>query len=1247
MSNGDYIPADANTTELLSKYLQAGDEIICTAVKKDDLPMYSYAEEEEEIDEGGEVKSTLKTVEIQPQWIATSAELLGSSGVPVEEEKNAETKKDIVDETVAKEEESNSATKVANFDDDEVGVLEEQLGDMFDYEDDVVFLEDVDIPDEDNGTSSATQKKSTPIPATSSAKPETKKISDKKDAIIEEEETVVENDPKEQATQENTPTSVDETLATKAIAKVQAPPKEVAVVTEEIFTDTARIVQLKRPSKGNNETSKVVTGIFEILSGKFSKRRVTVSNASMYVWGHHLDKANLMFHLKYGDECTIEYRVAEIKASEDTPPEEGAQTNSLVKTPIVKTLWFGDINSAPATLADNPNFSLWLTHHSIDEKDFQKWIKNQVPNRPFFPYPSDIFSCKVIGYVREDKFFAQGVFLEIEDMIRKIDDTDKPKEAVEVVPPGTEDAEDPAVKFEEQEQQKIDQPDVTGKEKKHSEITWKDPPASDSRQIAILMQDDFFVCGVTVGSADLRFLLRPDDIVSCQIQAITNADKRRLKKELSQMPELTVTHIAYLGYVGPKRPKQANLAPAYAPFIDKYLKTKGLTMEEFEAMRSPNVERAAGEVNGQFNQPPPSTGGQGQFMSPFSGPPVGFMGPRGPFMGPRGPMMGFGGPPVGFGPPGSFGPPGPPVNMASVIATRAVNLLSPEDPKVRTFFQFPQEIEIAAKITKILTQALIHEMKGNIQSKMNSNLPTVSDLVAQNLQVRTAEQVLLKVGDGASAPSLQDQLKEVEDRLAKEAEAAKAAANEANKSKPIVRDAKKMLESYKAAKAATEKKEMMPLEYLREYGLNKKKITTDKTTIWFGDVGFPKTTRTNYKTIIGKDNYYTLSTLYHFLSYNPNIAQYQAYFRAAQSVGVSPVLKADLEDVHQYLTNKSFPKPKNVESISHKDLNPQLFISEKVAEWKDKYLGGKRAGSVPAANNSSKLSRMDDDELKAQAQIQLLAQSQQHQQQAPVKEKRQSRFDQAVHPTKGFSQMPPTNPPLGPIPITNTNPFDIAPSMQQQQPFSQQLQPIPFGQPQFGQALNPFGPSIEQQLMLQQQQQLQQQQLIQQQQQQTNMQFLQQQQWHQQQQQQLIGQPSDPFSRNNVFDPLGQQQQQQTSASDGFHQMDLERERGRGNQDYNRRSPTFERMQEVRPRSPTFRSRSPSVRDGGKRNADYDPFNPTESPPPRMEDPYRQAEIDARAERDRQLQVNITSFFLMKINNATMQFRPKLNPLHV
>jgi hypothetical protein len=255
---------------------------------------------------------------------------------------------------------------------------------------------------------------------------------------------------------------------------------------------------------------------FTMTSGQFNKKIVSVSNNCMYAWGHSLSKANLMLNLKPGDKCSVKYS---IERPTDAAP-----------CPLVKALWFGSQKSTPTNPSD-PGFSNWLKSKNLAGKEFMDWIENQVPPKPYFPYSTNIYSCKIIGFLREEgNFSAQGVYLEF------------------------------------------------------FRITAN---AADARTIGLLMREDFYVCGSAVGDLDLRFLLHRGDRINCQLMPISNMDKLRLQKELALPSSNDVTYIANLGYLGTERPQEAGQSLDSNRALEKWLASKGHTLEEFRAMINP------------------------------------------------------------------------------------------------------------------------------------------------------------------------------------------------------------------------------------------------------------------------------------------------------------------------------------------------------------------------------------------------------------------------------------------------------------------------------------------------------------------------------------------------------------------------------------------------------------------------------------------------------------------------------------
>ena len=112
------IPASANTVELLSKFLQVGDELLCHVEQRANPEKFVYDEEDEEMSGAGTVTKKSKKVEIYPEWFASSAALVTDA--------NRGKKAEFVNE-------SNPGNSFGN---------EDQYVEALDL-DDVLFLDDV------------------------------------------------------------------------------------------------------------------------------------------------------------------------------------------------------------------------------------------------------------------------------------------------------------------------------------------------------------------------------------------------------------------------------------------------------------------------------------------------------------------------------------------------------------------------------------------------------------------------------------------------------------------------------------------------------------------------------------------------------------------------------------------------------------------------------------------------------------------------------------------------------------------------------------------------------------------------------------------------------------------------------------------------------------------------------------------------------------------------------------------------
>ena len=634
INSKETIPPSANTTALLSKYIQAGDELKCSVTRKEDLDKFSYVQEEEEFDTDGNIKQKLKTNEIQPHWLATSAEL-------------------IVPSTGKKGE------NIEVFDCDE-GLSEDQLDD-----DDVILIEDVDISDVDESPKKLSQSHT-----------------EKQECSTAEEKV------------NGTSLKVDNHKSPSFKKSV----KPLMTAIEKSQIAKAKLVQLVKPGQ---DCVKVVSAVFQILTGHLSGTLVTVLNNRMYAWGHHLGLANLMINLQYGEECTIEYQI-DVAAN----GKSGASNlKSSLKT--VTSLWFGSKTAPSARPGGDPLFYAWLSQRNIDEKYFFKWIRNQVPPKPFLPLISDQYNGKVIGYIREDNFTAVGVFLKLGGLVRKASENNLSSKVVPLEQNPTK-RQDELIDASELEKAPEGESDLVKKLNKINK--WSEKQKEDG-EIAILNREDFYVCGVGVGCADLRLLLKINDAVICQIRPVHQNDKKPMGNNFAQLQNRSVTQVVFMGFVGPHCPKESNLAPTSSPHLAKFLRNRGLSMPEFVSMRNPPLENTEPSQHDGTQQLPLNLGGApGPFLGNRSAPPGHLFGASGHFI-PQVPMV--------------------QINIATNLAARAINIPSPYSMGVRSLLQNPAEFAIATKVAKVLTQALIHTAQGKDKSK------TISDLNSQQKELES------------------------------------------------------------------------------------------------------------------------------------------------------------------------------------------------------------------------------------------------------------------------------------------------------------------------------------------------------------------------------------------------------------------------------------------------------------------------------------------------------------------------------
>lgn len=962
---GKPIPANVKKVETLSKYIEVGDEVTCHVVKKKDLKAFKYNEE----DDDGEATE----IEIQPNWVANEAVKVdgneeegaggsknGNGGIEKDSEedkvkndsvlmpppppnirsvKSKTPSKNSKDDDSKSEENDNKKNeemekkakgkpKEASINDDDILQLEVQLGTEFDeFKNEELDMDGMEVLDElpegddyieeitilDNSKSKEERKRSLPNSDNTTSNKRSK-------------------DNSSTNTRAKTPPPPRMSLPTPVKAKsgspkskekpklptpvrAQAPQKNSPHPPPIVETPTvqAKVLQLKKPTNTKLQR-RVFCGIMEIEDGEHSGKRGFFQTSSTYVWGYHMSQANLLYHIRAGDSFICEV----------TPAQRDNQDVQL----IIKKAWLGIKSEDPQTAADNAEFSAWLVDHCLDEEMFLQWVRDDLPPKPFFPLPSKTYEAVVVLLIRETTNTGDGALARITE-----------------------------------------------------EGSLKD-------SLVLFERDDFYVCGVHVGDADMRFLIRPGDGVSCQVQEVTGREKSKMINKYPKIEEYEFNHIGLLAYVGSKRPKSATLKPTDSMELHRFLDGKGLSVEEFGQMReiknkeSNSKESTPEQGSVEPNQPnvintsliPPNIAMMGMMPPRMSGYPA---------------MMNTQTPNYDL------------VTKCSTLTAKAVLMGSPDNPNIGELVSSMEEIENALFLSKMLTAALLVKMQSNMKAqlaaKYGSNVQ--STLTTQAFQITAAETQLLKPNEApapmsesvmaaqqksletnstpmpSAAKLLPQPVKSFDQRpiadrtlsaLEKQMQAKKGEIKQPEKKQPIKRDMKKLLQSFAASKnpvpkaksksssrfnkegspdiiyvdniSATQEKKrkvveeekgMSPLELIRKYNIEGKPIVLKNGYMYFGEIDFPKETRTNFK-IFRKEElmgapkeYYTLECLHHFLN---NIhLDHVVYVRTALQDNIKVVVRRpDRANLKKYLTGE-MSYVLNVENVSHRELNPHLF----------------------------------------------------------------------------------------------------------------------------------------------------------------------------------------------------------------------------------------------------------------------------------------------------------------------------------
>ena len=491
--------------------------------------------------------------------------------------------------------------------------------------------------------------------------------------------------------------------------------------------------------------------------------------------------------------------------------------------------------------------------------------------------------------------------------------------------------------------------------------------------------------------------VRPGEYVNLQVEhPISKSGKEKTLKFADVELELEVL----LAYVGAKRPKSSSVKPGESPELKEFLEEKMcMTVEEFEKMKN-STGKEEEDQNGTDTKSKKGddksvkakaaktrTGGTSRFDP---NPPAisDMFAAQAAAQKTNSAIM--------SGPATSLNR----TVQASTLTARAMMLQGVHDAKLPHLLESDVDIENAIFLSKMFTTALLHKMQDQVLSKaleMKHGKQFINIVQGQKAQATKFEETInegkrlmedkkkraIEAEKTEFNKKVDEQLRAVEESMREETR------KRATKSLSTVGSSKKMkamLESYKASKSKAQEntqnisptqnvpsvekeitrcynetpqdlaleQTMSPLQLLRLYTVQNRKVTCENDKIYFGRLSFPKDTKTNFKVTRVNEleaQYYTMDALVNFLAHMHK--SHSNYIRdSLRFENILIVRRQDRSYLEDYLTGKIDNCP-NLVQLSHEQLNPeqtslqrlgpvapsakvQENIAAKMDEWKIK-----------------------------------------------------------------------------------------------------------------------------------------------------------------------------------------------------------------------------------------------------------------------------------------------------------------------
>ncbi|XP_040578732.1 uncharacterized protein [Lepeophtheirus salmonis] len=437
----------------------------------------------------------------------------------------------------------------------------------------------------------------------------------------------------------------------------------------------------------------------------------------------------------------------------------------------------------------------------------------------------------------------------------------------------------------------------------------------------VFEKSDFYIGGVNVGHADLRILLRPKDRVYVQILEMSTADKKRYKY---MTKDKDIPLCGQLCFVGSIIPKDTYALPAESEELITYLNNIGLSIQEFTLMKNQGDESS--KVEKEAKKPDVQ---KVESQSESINGPLALIKNLTAHLSMEDNNK---------------------VMFALSLTIRALNISSITDTKANDLLQTAEDISNAVWLSKIFTHVLINKMQTKMRQKILNKFGSLigSTFKEQEKQIASYElingpqETMKNYSTNNSSPIVVDyengvkkseNIVELMKKVEKEIEntSKKPQSGFINSSKAPKRDMKKILESYATSTVppkvdSLEMNKLSPLKLLYLYIERNKTIALRNNMLYFGDIGLPLGTKTNFSMFQSRSNapkkYYTVYDLYFF--WKNRKMEHSMYKRTADREKCNYVSSDDRRVVLDYFSGRCL-KPSNLVDIPEEELNSSLF----------------------------------------------------------------------------------------------------------------------------------------------------------------------------------------------------------------------------------------------------------------------------------------------------------------------------------